>query len=72
MWLAKPLYESLPAALIAAGLLALLSALYVDRWIWAELMVGTGLVFVVTGLVLVLRRRGYRASRSRLKFEDTR
>lgn len=72
MWLAKPLYESLPAALIAAGLLALLSALYVDRWIWAELMVGTGLVFVVTGLVLVLRRCGYRASRSRLKFEDTR
>lgn len=71
MWLAKPLYEALPAALIVIGALALLLALYVDRWFWSEVLLVTGLLDVVAGLVLVLRRRGYRASKSRLRFEDS-
>ena len=71
MWLAKPVYESLPAALIAVGLVTLLAALLVDGSFWDDAVAVAGLITVVAGLVLVLRRRGYRASRSRLKFEDS-
>ena len=71
MWLAKPIYESLPAVLVAVGILALLCALYVDRWLWDEVLALVGVLDVIAGVVLLLRRRGYRASRSRLKFDDS-
>jgi hypothetical protein len=44
----------------------------VNAWYWAEIVAGGGLAAVVIGLVLVLRRKGYRSSRSRLDFDGSR
>jgi uncharacterized membrane protein YfcA len=71
MWLAKPFYESIPLVLVICGLAGLLIAAYVDSWYWAEIGSAFGLVGLLAGIVLLLRRRGYRASRSRISLEDS-
>jgi len=68
MWLPKFLYESLPFYYLALGAAVLGAAFYVDKGYWPEICAGAGIVLLVLGLVLVLRRKGYRASRSRLDF----
>lgn len=65
MWLSKPLYEAVPYYYMAAGALCLLASLYLSWWYWPAICTGLGLVFLIAGLVLWLRRRDYRASRSR-------
>jgi hypothetical protein len=72
MWLPTRHYEALPLYCAAGGMLLFGAAWLVDGWHWAELFAASGLACLVTGLVLVLRRRGYRDSRSRLNFDDTR
>ena len=69
MWLAKPVYESLPFYYMAVGVIALLAGLYVNYWYWPVICVIVGLGSLLTGLVLWLKRRDYRASRSRLDFD---
>lgn len=71
MWLSKPLYESLPYYYIVVGVFALASSLYLNYWYWPTIFAGVGLVSVVAGLVVWLRRRGYRLSRSRRPLETT-
>jgi predicted MFS family arabinose efflux permease len=70
MWLAKPVYESLPFYYMALGLGALLGGLYVNYWYWPLICIGVGLSSLLAGLVVWLKRRDYRSSRSRLDFDQ--
>ena len=65
MWLPKPVYEALPYILLTAGLLLGLGS-YLSSSGW--LLVIAALV-AVAGLVLYLKRRDYRLSRSRIKYD---
>ena len=71
MWLPKFLYESIPFSWLGLGAAGLVAAFFVEGWYWPELLAGGGLIAVVAGLVLLLRRRGYRTSRSRLDFDSS-
>jgi len=72
MWLPKFLYETIPFFLLGLGVAGLGAAFYLNGWYWAEIAAGGGLAALVTGLVLLLRRKGYRSSRSRLDFDGSR
>ncbi|NNC64123.1 MAG: hypothetical protein HKN84_05010 [Gammaproteobacteria bacterium] len=72
MRLPRSVYECLPFAFIAAGSALIGAAVLALSGRWAEGIAGFGLLFIVTGLTLILRRRGYRASRSRLDFNSSR
>ncbi|HUN24681.1 MAG TPA: hypothetical protein VMU67_00120 [Steroidobacteraceae bacterium] len=68
--LARPLYESLPGLYILCGLLAL-AASYRERSMLASLALGIpGLVALLAGVVVYLRRRGYRRLRDRYTQPD--
>ena len=69
MWLPKALYESIPFGYLVVGVIALGAAFYVDAEPWRELVAAGGVVALVIGLMLLLRRKGYRTSRSRRDFE---
>jgi hypothetical protein len=70
MWLAKPVYEFLPYYYMALGTVAGLGSFYVERWYWPELLLGGSAASLIGGLVLWLKRRDYRRSRSRLDVQD--
>jgi type II secretory pathway component PulF len=65
MWLPKPAYEALPFILLTTGLLLGVGS-YLSSAGW--LLIIAGLV-AVAGLVLYLKRRDYRLSRSRIKYD---
>ncbi|MGD8339301.1 MAG: hypothetical protein PVH89_00885 [Gammaproteobacteria bacterium] len=69
MWLPKAVYESIPFAYLGIGVIGLGAAFSVDVWYWSEILAVAGVIALVTGLTLVLRRKGYRASRSRADFD---
>jgi len=69
MWLPRVLYESLPFVYLGLGVILLVAAFYADSGYWPEILAGAGLLALVTGVVLLLRRKGYRSSRSRLDFD---
>lgn len=69
MRLPKGLYEIKPFLSVVAGGAALIAAFYFDESYWPEVCIGVGIVLVVYGLVLLLRRKGYRSSRSRFDFD---
>jgi protein-S-isoprenylcysteine O-methyltransferase Ste14 len=69
MWLPKPLYESIPFNYLILGVAAIVAAFYVEAGYWPEIFAVGGILLVVTGIVLLLRRKGYRSSRSRLDFD---
>ena len=69
MWLPKFFYESIPFYLLGLGVGGLGVAFYLDSWYWAEIAAGGGLFALVVGLMLLLRRKGYRSSRSRVDFD---
>ncbi|MBN1239830.1 MAG: hypothetical protein JXB36_15105 [Gammaproteobacteria bacterium] len=71
MWMSKPLYESLPFCYMAIGLVVTAVAFFVDHGRWQALAFAVGLSLLVGGLVLWLKRRDYRSSRSRTPFEKT-
>lgn len=71
MWLSKPLYEGLPFYYIALGAISLVASLFVEQWHWPVVCAVFGVSCVIGGLVLLLKRRDYRSSRSRTAFEDT-
>ena len=70
MWLSKPVYESLPYYYMALGFVAVVASLRIEQWYWSELFGLGGLLSLVGGLVLWLKRRAYRRSRSRGRIED--
>lgn len=72
MWLARPVYESLPYYYLGAGVAAGVLGLFIDYGYWAEASFAAGFVAVVAGAVLLLKRRAYRTSRSRREFDEVR
>lgn len=70
MWLARPVYEALPYYYLGVGVAAVVVGLCVDYGYWAEGCLAAGFAALVAGAVLLLKRRAYRASRSRLDFDE--
>jgi len=65
MRVSRPVYEALPYVYIVAGIIAA-AASYVWRDPpWSDLLAALGLIVVVIGLVLALRRRDYRVQKRR-------
>lgn len=63
--LSRPVYEGLPWFYMACGLLALIVSYLLAAHGGLSLLVGLlGLVVLVYGIVVLLRRRDYRALRS--------
>jgi len=71
MWLPKTVYESIPFSYLAIGTIGLGAAFFVDSWYWSDILAVVGAIALVVGLMLVLRRKGYRSSRSRADFESS-
>jgi hypothetical protein len=69
--LSRPLYEGLPWIYMATGLLALLGSYWFAARAALSLIVGLfGLVTLVGGFVVLLRRRDYRQLRSQYADPD--
>ena len=67
----RPVYEGLPWIYIICGLVALIASyLIAARGVLSLLLGMLGLACVVGGFVLLLRRRDYRALRSRYANPD--
>ena len=63
--LSRPVYEGLPWLYMACGLAALLASYLLASHRAASLLVGVlGLLILVGGIVVLLRRRDYRRLRS--------
>jgi hypothetical protein len=60
MRVSRPLYESLPYAYIAVGVAALVASFVWRVADWSGILAFFGVVAIVGGLVLALRRRDYR------------
>jgi hypothetical protein len=60
MRVARPLYESLPYAYIVVGFAAVVASFAWRVADWSGGLAGFGIVAIIGGLVLVLRRRDYR------------
>jgi predicted MFS family arabinose efflux permease len=65
MRLSKPVYESLPYAYMGLGAGALVFSFYLRSSGWSDAIVAIGLLALVGGLVLVLKRRDYRLQKRR-------
>jgi hypothetical protein len=63
MWIPHVLYEALPLVYIAAGVLQLLCAFFIEAGPRAPLLV-LGAACVTGGLVVWMRRRDYRANQA--------
>jgi hypothetical protein len=60
LWLSKPVYEFLPYFYMAGGLLALAASIYLNYWYWPTICLVAGLILLVGGLMVWLKRRDYR------------
>ena len=60
MRVSRPLYESLPYAYIVVGLAALVASFAWRVADWSGILAFFGVIAIVGGLVLALRRRDYR------------
>jgi hypothetical protein len=66
MWVAKPIYESLPYLYLAMGAIALGASMYLNYWYWQEICFVVGLGGLVAGLVVLLKRRDHRVTDRRV------
>jgi len=70
MWLSESIYESVPYYYMAFGFVAGFASWRIDDWYWSELLAVLSAISLVAGLVLWLKRRAYRRSRSRAKLDN--
>ena len=69
MWIPKPLYEALPYILVAGGVIVAVTVFVSGAgWLQNSILIAATIV-AVAGLVLLLKRRDYRQSRSRIKYD---
>jgi hypothetical protein len=71
MWLAKSIYEPLPAIYVVAGALCIGFGMLMATRMLEALFVVPGIALVVSGLVLALKRWAYRRSRSRSRYNQS-
>jgi hypothetical protein len=62
MWFSKPIYESIPYFYLLVGAAFLSASMYMNYWHWPTICFITGLGCLVAGLVVLLKRRDYRAT----------
>lgn len=62
MWVSKPIYESLPYFYLLVGATCLGASMYVSYWHWPTICFVVGLVSLVAGLVVLLKRRDHRVT----------
>jgi len=63
MWIPGPLYESLPYLYILGGVIFISGTLYIGVTAsGASLYIACGLISIVYGVVVFVRRQAYRAS----------
>ncbi len=60
MWLARPVYESLPYAYMVIGVVLIAAAWWVDAKALPSVLMLAGGLSVIGGLVLWMHRRDYR------------
>lgn len=60
MWLARPLYESLPYAYMLFGIVLALCSYWLNSTRWSSWLLAAGGLALVVGLVLWLKRKDYR------------
>ncbi len=65
MRLSRSLYESLPYVYMLAGFGAFAASFLWRAEVWSDLVAGFGLIVLITGMVLALRRRDYRIQKRR-------
>ncbi|HKQ82662.1 MAG TPA: hypothetical protein VJS42_10760 [Steroidobacteraceae bacterium] len=64
MYLSRPVYELLPYAYVLAGACSLAASWFVHESPWPAVLLVVGMLAVVGGLVILLRRRDYRTTQS--------
>lgn len=64
MWLARPVYEFLPYLYMLVGVALLAAAWFVEMRTLPSVFLVVGLLSIMAGLVLWLRRRDYRTRQS--------
>jgi len=65
MYLSRPVYESLPYLYMALGTAALGVSYVYGITVWSDVLLLSGLVALVLGLVIALKRRDYRIQKRR-------
>ncbi len=70
MWIAKPVYESLPYFYLSAGVVSLLGGMYVNYGLWPFVCFATGFGCIAGGLAVLLKRRDARRNKRPVRHEQ--
>ena len=57
LWVSRPLYEVLPYVYVLVGGITIATGFYFNYWHWLPICTLAGIVSIVTGLVVSLKRR---------------
>jgi hypothetical protein len=60
IWISKPFYETLPYIYMASGVALLIASLYLNYWYWPSICLVAGIVCLIFGLFVFMKRRDFR------------
>ncbi len=69
MWVSKPIYEGLPYFYLLTGVITLAASMYLNHWHWPSICFVMGVLCLVAGLVVLLKRRDHRTHDRRVRQE---